>query len=693
MTDLAKLVVRLEAETARYQSELDRARGQLNRFDRESSATLRRIGLAAGAAVTAAAGGFALMVKSSIDAADELSKLSQKVGIATDDLSKLNYAAGLSGVETAALQTGLQKLSRNLVDAADGTGTAAKAFSALGVSVKNTDGSLKDNQTLLLELADVFSKLPDGPQKTAVAMDIFGKAGADLIPLLNGGSKAIRDMGTELEQLGGVITPEAGRQAEAFNDNLSRLTIAAGGVANQLAAQFLPQMVALTEQMVAAAKNTDAVSRAADGLRIFLGVLVVPVVTLWNALQLVVESFAAVGAAITALASGDFKALDAIGEAFGEDRRQNIQDIKNAYNTFFGDLKTGTAATGAAAAKAGGEFAGFSTQVNTAADAAAKAEDKVQGLLDALREESVTFGLSERAITLRNLALAGASQAQIEAAASLLDYLALQKQVADAQAEAGQVFDATRTPLENYRAELEKLDMMRARFDAGLPGGITEDTYRRRVGQLNEELARTRQGLDGIKDKGEDAFGSLSVYAEQAARNMQDAVANFLVRPFEEGFDGLLRSFADTLQQMAAQAAAAQIFDGFKGSGGLGDLLGPLGSVIGGFFGGGGAVEGAVDFANQDPFGPVQFAALRDSGGRGMAGQSYAIGTGAQPELFVPDTAGTFYPRDQWQGGGAPQITINVPITATSGTVSEATRNQVATRAARAASQAMRKYS
>ena len=81
----------------------------------------------------------------------------------------------------------------------------------------------------------------------------------------------------------------------------------------------------------------------------------------------------------------------------------------------------------------------------------------------------------------------------------------------------------------------------------------------------------------------------------------------------------------------------------------------------------------------------------RDSGGPGIAGRPYAIGTSAQPELFVPDTAGTFYPRDQWMSGRV-TVTNNISVAAPRGTVSEATLSQVAARAGSASAKAVRMY-
>lgn len=189
--------------------------------------------------VIAAATVFAGFIKAQIDAQDELFKMSQKVGIATDELSKLKYAAKLADVDTAQLQTGLVKLSKGMGEAARGTGEAYNAFTAMGISVKNTDGTLKSNSQLLGEVADKFAGYEDGASKTALAVAIFGRSGADLIPLLNAGREGLKDAGDELGRFGGVVMPEAAKQAEIFNDNITKLSTVVGGAGKAITNELL----------------------------------------------------------------------------------------------------------------------------------------------------------------------------------------------------------------------------------------------------------------------------------------------------------------------------------------------------------------------------------------------------------------------------------------------------------------------
>ena len=253
MAALGDLVVRLSAETAQFTAALDKASYKAEKSFNQIASGAK---LAIGAFATLSAGsGFASFIKQQIDAADQLNKVSQKVGIAVEDLSKLKYAASLADVDISALQVGLVKLSRGAVEASQGTGEAKEAFDAMGISVKNTDGSIKTNSELLNEVADRFAGYADGANKAELAVRLFGKSGADLIPLLNGGSAAIKQAGDELQRFGGVVTKEAAMNAELFNDNITRLTTVAGAFGKNIANAILPYLTRMSEELLIARSN------------------------------------------------------------------------------------------------------------------------------------------------------------------------------------------------------------------------------------------------------------------------------------------------------------------------------------------------------------------------------------------------------------------------------------------------------
>jgi hypothetical protein len=142
---------------------------------------------------TAIAAAFtAVTIKGAIDTLDKLDDLSEKTGIAVESLSMLRYAGEVTGTPLEAIALSTKKLAASMAEAAGGNKEAAATFKAVGVEVKNADGSLRSQDAVLLDLADRFQGYEDGAAKAALAQRLFGKSGADMIPLLNQGSNGIR---------------------------------------------------------------------------------------------------------------------------------------------------------------------------------------------------------------------------------------------------------------------------------------------------------------------------------------------------------------------------------------------------------------------------------------------------------------------------------------------------------------------
>ena len=188
----------------------------------------------------AAVAGFGAIVKGAIDSADAFGKLSTRTGIAADQLQAYVNAGKLADVSQAEIETGLRKLAQTQLEASEGVATYSDAYAKLGVSVKTADGKLKPSDQLLGDIADKFKDLPNGPEKASVAMDIFGRSGAKLITMLNGGSEA-------LERFNYETSENFAQNAEFFNDQVEMLKIGFDGFTKQLADALLPALNAILE--------------------------------------------------------------------------------------------------------------------------------------------------------------------------------------------------------------------------------------------------------------------------------------------------------------------------------------------------------------------------------------------------------------------------------------------------------------
>ena len=192
---------------------------------------------------TAAAAALVGAVKSAADYGDQLDNMSQRTGVAVEELAKLQYAAKLSDTSSEALGKGIGNLSKLMVAAAGGAEESSKLFEKFGINLRNADGTIRGTSDVLYDLSDVFTAMPDGPEKTAMAMDFFGKKlGQELIPLLNQGGAGLRAMGDEAERLGLVLNSEQAKAAADFNDNLDRLGQLSRGVAVSIGNALIPAL-------------------------------------------------------------------------------------------------------------------------------------------------------------------------------------------------------------------------------------------------------------------------------------------------------------------------------------------------------------------------------------------------------------------------------------------------------------------
>jgi hypothetical protein len=259
-------------------------------------------GVLANLGVGVSLAGIGAMIKSSIDSADALDEMAQRTGIAVESLSLLVPAAELSAVSTEKFEAGLKKLATGMLEAATGSEASAQNFEALGVAVQNQDGTLRDSEQVLLDLADRFQAMPDGAEKAALAVDIFGKAGAEMIPFLNQGREGIGALKQEAAELGLQLSADTAAQAGNFNDALDKLKLATQSIGNQIIASLLPALNDMAGGMVESAKQGGTLRTILDGVVLVLKTLALGVATVGKAFVALGEAIGGgVAAAVEAL--------------------------------------------------------------------------------------------------------------------------------------------------------------------------------------------------------------------------------------------------------------------------------------------------------------------------------------------------------------------------------------------------------
>lgn len=180
-------------------------------------------------------GAFVGLVKGAIDSADAFGKMSDQTGIAANTLQAYVNAGKLAGVSQETIDKGLRRLAQSMREADQGVATYKDSFDALGISVRTVDGTFKTSEQVLAEISDKFATMENGATKAALAMEIFGRSGASLINLLNGGAASL----TEFNY---AVSNEFAQNAEFFNDQIAVLGIRFDGFRKQLTDALLPAL-------------------------------------------------------------------------------------------------------------------------------------------------------------------------------------------------------------------------------------------------------------------------------------------------------------------------------------------------------------------------------------------------------------------------------------------------------------------
>ena len=244
---------------------LIRARDQYSAALKKADKNMRQL-VATGATLAGAGlavtGALVKMAQESADLGDQFQKASLKTGVATEELSALKFAAEQSGTSFEVVEKSLAKLAVNASKAAEGTKTQADAFDALGVSVTDANGNLRPMNDVLLESADRFATMKNDTEAAALAQDVFGKSGVDLIPLLKEGRDGIEALAAQASALGVVYSQDLANSSADLLDAQNELKTAMAGVSQEISETIIPVMTsvigAITPVVVKFREFTDA---------------------------------------------------------------------------------------------------------------------------------------------------------------------------------------------------------------------------------------------------------------------------------------------------------------------------------------------------------------------------------------------------------------------------------------------------
>lgn len=235
MPQVDPVILALKAEVDQYQADLTKAQrhsdAKLDAIEKRGFQMGQKV-KAGFSMMTAAAAAFAASaavntvmqaIKSGLDYASALGEVAQQVGVTTDALQFYRFAAGQSGLATEEMDNALAQLTRRAGEAANGTKAQAEAFEKLGISVKDANGNMIPTGDLIPKIAEGLKGLQSPAERAAVLVDLFGKSGQKLEPMLTGGAKGVNDLADSYRKMGTALTPEQIKNADEAADAIGKL--------------------------------------------------------------------------------------------------------------------------------------------------------------------------------------------------------------------------------------------------------------------------------------------------------------------------------------------------------------------------------------------------------------------------------------------------------------------------------------
>jgi Phage-related minor tail protein/Lambda phage tail tape-measure protein (Tape_meas_lam_C) len=565
-------------------------------------------GVAIGALAAIEAASIGLTIHTA-EAAARMLVMSQTTGVSVEALSGLAFVAKQSGVEAEVMENGLTKLNKAIFAAGTAAPGTVNAFTRLHIAVRDSNGEFRDTQDVFRDIAEKFAGMEDGPVKGALAIQLFGRAGAALIPILNQGKDGIDEFIKTAQALGIVLDTETAEAAHKFEQSLNTIKAAGDGVSLQLTKALLPAL-----QQVASAL-TEGLKDKSSGFTLFIegiatltkGTIAV-LETFWTGLEQIGLAFRHAGADVlifsdqisamwSALKSGDFSGISRAYAAAGQAQRDNArlfnEESKKLWkdNSNFIENVTGPRAPFTLEHKRGGA----KTDVDTKPEKDDTILERIKERIAALAKEAAGWlkigeagSQAEQLIAeaqkkgtdefekLRDLANKEKNPARRSAALSFVDSNQGLIEGAEAAAVYGSAIKGVVSELDKQHLKLqEEVSATEALTSAWGTGGaaaaiisahfadqaakvrVLKETHDLLAAKLGEENAEVRQLADGYALAAKELSANEASFAAKVHADL-----NLEIKKTTTAFDDelpALRAIAAAYFDTAAAARAAQV--------------------------------------------------------------------------------------------------------------------------------------
>lgn len=581
-------------------------------------------------------------IEDAISSAAGIQQLSERTGVAAESLSTLSAVAKLSNTDNETLATGLQKLSKSMIDAQNGSTEAAASFRAIGISIEDIQGKSPDQVFTLM--AQRLAEYQDGAEKTIIAQNLLGESGANLLPTMN-------DLVT-VGDLQLTLTQEQIEAAAELHKNQLLLQESTDAIYQTVAMECVPAMNAFVKTLLDSQNANDGVRQSvkdlaadgsirqwAEGAAMLVGYVVDAFDGVARTVLIVGKGIGAIAAHIAMVVNGEANAVQVLKDygdeidkilskpQFSDKLKANIEAARNAPPKSEQPTKPRIDVSGLGAADRvynhvkpsidnkraiAKSTANGAANDDDAANKKLKAEEAAAKVLaDLTNEREKSIKQSEFEIDML-----GRTSVEVEKlTAKRRIELDVAEKIAQLKEQDPNV-DVTKIQAEAELYKEQAMQKIQQTHDKKMSAGFGATEAIRKYG---EEATNVASQIESVMTK--------------AFKGAEDALVNFAMT-------GKL-SFGDLAKSIMADMIRIQVRAAISG---ITNWLGNLASnAISSFFGGGN----------------VQTAAPRANGGPVYGGSVYLVGERG-PEIFTPASSGNIIPNHALGGalGGASRIEI-----------------------------------
>lgn len=538
----------------------------------------------------AGSAGLGMVIRQQIEAGAQAADLAKRLGTTTEFLTRMKFAAEQSGTSMEAVATAVRNVQKN---AADG----AKEFEQLGIDVEALRKMSPEQQ--FLTMADALNNVANVSDRTQLALKLMGRGGLEMIPVMEGGAAAVRELMQEADRLGVTLDQQAAESMARADDSMDRISASAGGLARRLSEVLAPAITWTFDQLTFGLEKT------------------IPLVERLDSMDLGHITFE----------------LQEAHERFAEATRQAEH---------FSKVGLGGGLLGQDAVD----------RANKAFEEILALEKRKAELMEQLRKPVLPTGLGAGG----GIDISGFTMPLVEIEGAAKKATVAVQSLGDAYGEVFSILRETETPQEKHWRLQNDIT------NAYLDGAIGQESYARAMAATDEQLQEALASMNALATQGPDAMNALSDSVELNKSQFEDLkytvegwsreFADSLIEG-ELNFSNFVSSVLKQLARISIARATDPLFKAF------GDLLG---AGLSGLFGGGGgnllAAAGGTAVSAQTggvtQFFATPFGGARASGGPVSAGRAYLVGERG-PELFLPNRNGTIQPN-----GGNVTVPVNI---------------------------------